>query len=113
MTSFPSQLNGKYVLPGHIIVLTMSLGFVGPANNIQNPQSASWSIFSEHKSCQKHIGAFTNKSNINKLLAKGNKEIKDSQGKIDNQHLIKKFIKRIYFLAKKKWAVKNNFEGTI
>ena len=113
MTSFPSQLNGKYVLPGHIIVLTMSLGFVGPANNIQNPQSASWSIFSEHKSCQKHIGAVTNKSNINKLLAKGNKEIKDSQGKKDNQHLIKKFIKRIYFLAKKKWAVKNNFEGTI
>ena len=112
MTSFPSQLNGKYVLPGHIIVLTMSLGFVGPANNIMNP-SASRSIFSEHKSCQKHIGAFTNKSNINKLLAKGNKEIKDSQGKKDNQHLIKKFIKRIYFLAKKKWAVKNNFEGTI
>ena len=80
MTSFPSQLNGKDVLPGHIIVLTMSLGFVGPANNILNPRSASRSIFSEHKSCQKHIGAVTNKSN-NKLLANGNKEIKDSQGK--------------------------------
>ena len=28
-------------------------------------------FFSEHKNCQKHVGAVTNKSNINKLLAKG------------------------------------------
>ena len=29
----------------------------------------------------------------------------------NNQNLIKKFIKMIYFLAKKKWAVKNNSES--
>ena len=32
---------------------------------------------------------------------------------MNNQNLIKKFIKTIYFLAKKKWAVKHNFEETI
>ena len=32
---------------------------------------------------------------------------------MNNRNLIKKFIKMIYFLAKKKWAVKNNFEETI
>ena len=31
----------------------------------------------------------------------------------NNQNLIKKFIKRIYFLTKKKWAVKNDFEEAI
>ena len=64
--------------------------------------------------------AVNNKSSIKKLLAKGDivhqisrglesktaKEIKNSQ------NLIKKFIKMIYFLAKKKWGVKNNFEET-
>ena len=34
MISFLSQLNGKNVLPGHSIVLTMSIGFVGLAENI-------------------------------------------------------------------------------
>ena len=34
MTSFLSQLNGKNVLPGHIVVLTMPVSFVGPAKNI-------------------------------------------------------------------------------
>ena len=55
------------------------------------------------------------------LLAKGNvvrqmnkgvetKTIKDIER---NRRLIKKFIKTIYFLAKKKWAVKNNFEEVL
>ena len=34
MTSFPSQKNWKYVLPGHIAILAMSVGFVGPAKSI-------------------------------------------------------------------------------
>ena len=34
MTSFLSQLNETNVLPGHIIVLTTQVGFVGPAKNI-------------------------------------------------------------------------------
>ena len=77
-------------------------------------------FFSEHENCQKHVRAVNNKSSIKKLLAKGDivhqisrgaesktaKEIKNSQ------NLIKKFIKMIYFLAKKKWGVKNNFEET-
>ena len=41
------------------------------------------------------------------------RKLKTAKEKKDNQRLIKKFIKRIYFLAKKKWAVKNNFEGAI
>ena len=38
--------------------------------------------------------------------------IKDSQGN-NKWNLIKKFTKTIFFLAKKKWIVKNNFEETI
>ena len=34
MTSFPSQKNWKYVLPGHIAILAMSVGSVGPAKSI-------------------------------------------------------------------------------
>ena len=34
MISFLSQFSGKNILPGHIIVLTMPVGFAGPAKNI-------------------------------------------------------------------------------
>ena len=78
-------------------------------------------FFSEHKNCQKHVIAVTNKSNIQKLLAKGgivchiSKGAKSKTAKEikNNWNLIKKFIKTIYILAKKKWAVKNNFEETM
>ena len=90
-------------------------------NSSQNPLLASLSIFSEHENCQKHVRAVTNKSNIKKLLAKGDivrqiskgAESKTAAEITNNRNLIKKFIKMIYFLAKKKWAIKNNFEETI
>ena len=40
-------------------------------------------------------------------------ESKTAEGIKNNQSLIKKLIKTIYFVAKKKWAVKNNFEETV
>ena len=78
-------------------------------------------FFSEHENCQKHVTAVTNKSNIKKLLAKGDIVCQISKGAeskaakeiTNNQNLIKKFIKTSYFQAKKKWTVKNNFEETI
>ena len=78
-------------------------------------------FFAENENCQKQVRAVTNKSNIKKLLAKGdivhqiNKraESKTAKGIKNNQSLIKKLIKTIYFVAKKKWAVKNNFEETV
>ena len=90
-------------------------------NSSQNPLLASLSIFSEHENCQKHVRAVTNKSNIKKLLAKGDivrqiskgAESKTAAEITNNRNLIKKFIKMIYFLAKKKWAVNNNSEETI
>ena len=107
--------------------------FVGPTKNIlihmtsigkQFPEptiSIVEYFFSEHENCQKHIRAVTDKSNIKKLLAKGNIVCQISKGAEsrtgkeikNNQISIKKFIKTISFLAKKKWAVKNNFEETI
>ena len=38
---------------------------------------------------------------------------KTAKEKKNNRNLIKRFIKAIYFLAKKKWDVKNHFEETI
>ena len=82
---------GKNVLPGHIIVLTMLVGFVGPAKNIlihitnigkqfPEPTIRIWSIFSEPENCQKHVRAVTNKGNIKKLLAKGDIVCQISKG---------------------------------
>ena len=78
-------------------------------------------FFSEHENCQKHVRAVTQKRNIKKFFVKGDivrqiskgAESKTAKEIKNNRNLIKKFIKKIYFLAKKKWAVKNNFEETI
>ena len=52
------------------------------------------------------------KGDIVRQISKGAKS-KTAKEIMNNRNLIKKFIKTIYFLAKKKWAVKNNFEETI
>ena len=78
-------------------------------------------FFSEHENCQKHVRAVTQKRNIKKFFVKGDivrqiskgAESKTAKEIKNNRNLIKKFMKMIYFLAKKKWAVKNNFEETI
>ena len=40
-------------------------------------------------------------------------EHKTEKGRRKNRTFIKKFLKTVYFVAKKKWAVKNNFEDMI
>ena len=52
------------------------------------------------------------KGDIVRQISKG-AESKTAAEITNNRNLIKKFIKMIYFLAKKKWAIKNNFEETI
>ena len=52
------------------------------------------------------------KGDIVRQISKGAKS-KTAKEITNNRNLIKKFIKAIYFLAKKKWTVKNNFEETI
>ena len=78
-------------------------------------------FFREHLSCQKHSRAMTNKRDVKMILVRGNivrqinkgVETKTVKVRERNRRLIKKFIKIIYFLAKKKWAVKNNFEEVL
>ena len=52
------------------------------------------------------------KGDIVHQISKG-AESKTAKEIKSNWNLIKKFIKSVYFLAKKKWTVKNNFEETI
>ena len=40
-------------------------------------------------------------------------ENKTEKDRRKNRTLIKKFLKTVYFMAKQKWAVKNNFEDMI
>ena len=49
------------------------------------------------------------------IILQINKEAESKTAKEikNNQNVIKKFIKTIYFPAKKTWAVKNNFEEII
>ena len=52
------------------------------------------------------------KGNVVPQLTKG-MENKTEKDRKKNRTLIKKFLKTLYFMAKQKWAVKNNFEGVI
>ena len=73
------------------------------------------------QNCQKRVRAITSKSNIKKLLAKGDivrqisqgAESKTAKEKKEKRNLIKNVIKTIYFLAKKKQVVKNTCKETI
>ena len=78
-------------------------------------------FFKEHVSSEKHAKAIRNKQNIKVMLSKGNvvrqltkgMENKTERDRKRNRNMIKNFLKTVYFLAKKKWAVKNNFEDMI
>ena len=52
------------------------------------------------------------KGNVVRQLTKG-MENKTEKDRRTNRTLIKKFLKTVYFMAKQKWAVKNNFEDMI
>ena len=75
-------------------------------------------FFNEHANSDKHKKALRNKQEVKIMLSKGNVECqltkgmenKTEQDRRKNRTLIKKFLKTVYFMAKQKWAVKNNFE---
>ena len=79
-------------------------------------------MFSRHQKSAKHIDANKTKHSVLKIIhEKGN--IKDqlkrgfmnekAKEEEENKSVITKFFKITYFLAKKKWAVKNNFSDIV
>ena len=78
-------------------------------------------IFNEHVNSDKHKKSLRNKQELKIMLSKGNvvrqltkaMENKTEKDRRKNRTLMKKILKTIYFLAKQKWAVKNNFEDMI
>ena len=78
-------------------------------------------FFNEHANSDKHKKALRNKQEVKIMLSKGNvvhqltkgMENKTEKDRRKNRTLIKKFLKTVYFMAKQKWAVKNNFEDMI
>ena len=78
-------------------------------------------FFNEHANSDKHKKALRNKQEVKIMLSKGNvvhqltkgMENKTEKDRTKNRTLIKKSLKTVYFMAKQKWAVKNNFEDMI
>ena len=78
-------------------------------------------FFNKHANSDKHKKALRNKQEVKIMLSKGNvvhQLMKGMENKIEkerrkNRTLIKKFLKTVYFMAKQKWALKNNFEDVI
>ena len=78
-------------------------------------------FFNEHVNSDKHKKSLRNKQELKIMLSKGNvvrqltkaMENKTEKDRRKNRTLMKKILKTIYFLAKQKWAVKNNFEDMI
>ena len=78
-------------------------------------------FFNEHVNSDKHKKSLRNKQELKIMLSKGNvvrqltkaMENKTEKDRRKNRTLIKKFLKTVYFMAKQKWAVKNNFEDMI
>ena len=75
-------------------------------------------FFTEHLHSEKHVRSGKNKKEVKVMLSKGNvikqltkgMENKTEKDRKRNRKTIKKFIKTIYFLAKRKWAVKYNYD---
>ena len=78
-------------------------------------------FFNEQSNSDKHKKALRNKQEVKIMLSKGKvvcqltkgMENKTEKDRRKNRTLIKKFLKTVYFIAKQKWAVKNNFEDMI
>ena len=77
--------------------------------------------FFRHESCKKHINAMKNKKQLKAVLTKGSiyKQIRNANAthsestKKRNRCIIKKFLKTTYFIARRKWAVRENFSDFI
>lgn len=78
-------------------------------------------FFNEHNNSLKHLTAIKNKKEVQSMLHRGSvfKQISDaattqeSAHRERNRRLIRKFFITTYFLTRKKWAVKFNFEDVI
>ena len=78
-------------------------------------------FLNEHANSDKHKKALRNKQELTIMLSKGNvvrqlmkgMETKTEKDRRKNRILIKKFLKTVYFMAKQKWAVKNDLEDMI
>ena len=78
-------------------------------------------FFNEHANSDKHKKVLRNKQEVKLMLSKGNvvrqltkgMENKTEKDRRKNRTLIQKFLKTVHFMAKQKWAVKNNFEDMI
>ena len=78
-------------------------------------------FLNEHANSDKHKKALRNKQELKIMLFKGNvvrqlmkgMETKTEKDRRKNRILIKKFLKTVYFMAKQKWAVKNDLEDMI
>ena len=75
-------------------------------------------MFNNHLHSHKHKQSLVTKQSIKAMLAKGNIEAQittpiknfSTETKERNQRVVKKFIKTVYFMGRKKWAVKTKFK---
>ena len=78
-------------------------------------------LFTDHSTSKKHQESIKLQQQVNAMLSKGSvyKQTydgalaSDRKSKQRNRRIIKKFLKTTYFLARKKWAVRENFADVI
>jgi hypothetical protein len=78
-------------------------------------------FFQDHEKSAKHAKSIKCKKELKAILSKGNVirqlergiENKNAADRKRNRKIIKKLIQTVYFMAKKKWAVKENFEEIV
>ena len=78
-------------------------------------------FFTGHLMSGKHQEAVSRRQNTRNMLKKGNivaqittgSQNQQMETRLRNRRVIKKFIKTVYFMSRKKWAVKNNFADLV
>ena len=78
-------------------------------------------MFSQHRDSEKHKTALKQRAEVKAMLHKGSiysqtvdsAESQSEKQKFRNRVVIKKFLKTAYFLARKKWAVRENFRDVV
>ena len=77
--------------------------------------------FECHLASTKHKTALQKRLEVRRVLAKGNvykqavrgSQIVKAKRRLQNRSVIKKIMKTVYFIARKKWAVRENFADVI
>ena len=78
-------------------------------------------FFQKHLNGDKHKAALATRQNVLSMLKRGNVIAQITQGASNtalakrerNRRVLAKFFKTVYFMARKKWAIKNNFEDVV